>query len=92
MIRAPRRFLVHRQRTYVENGRNTVENQSKVPGEPFWSLSVLFDPGRIRQAEWTRSELPDTAPAYVHNEGSRRLQFSGLNHTTFGNTGKIISA
>ncbi len=29
------------------------------------------------------SELPDTAPAYVHNEGSERLTFSGLNHTTF---------
>jgi hypothetical protein len=26
---------------------------------------------------------PDAAPAYVHNEGSRRLRFSGLNHTTF---------
>jgi hypothetical protein len=26
---------------------------------------------------------PDTAPAYVHNEGSQRLKFSGLNHTTF---------
>jgi hypothetical protein len=26
---------------------------------------------------------PDTAPAYVHNEGSWRLAFSGLDHTTF---------
>ena len=26
---------------------------------------------------------PDAAPAYVHNEGSLRLKFSGLNHTTF---------
>ena len=26
---------------------------------------------------------PDTAPAYVHNEGSPRLKFSGLNHTAF---------
>ncbi len=33
-------------------------------------VPVLFDPGRIRQAEWTMSELPDTAPAYVQNEGS----------------------
>jgi len=56
---------------------------SQVPGEPFWSLSVLFDPGRIRQAEWTMSELPDTAPAYVQDEGSKRLVLSGLNHTTF---------
>jgi len=46
-------------------------------------LSVLFDPGRIRQAEWTMSELPDTAPANVKNEGSSRLVLSGLNHTTF---------
>ncbi len=29
------------------------------------------------------SELPDTAPACVHDEGSPRLQLSGLNHTTF---------
>ena len=36
-----------------------------------------------RQAEWTKSELPDTAPACVHDEGSRRLVLSGLNHTTF---------
>ena len=49
----------------------------------WWSLSVLFDPGRIRQAEWTKSKLPDTAPACVHDEGSRRLVLSGLNHTTF---------
>src|SRR5208337_1233683 len=41
------------------------------------------DPGRIRQAEWTKSRLPDTAPACVHDEGSRRLVLSGLNHTTF---------
>ena len=26
---------------------------SQVPWKPWWSLSVLFDPGRIRQAEWT---------------------------------------
>jgi len=56
---------------------------SQVPWKPWWSLSVFFDPGRIRQAEWTMSELPDTAPAYVQNEGSTRLQLSGLNHTTF---------
>ncbi len=56
---------------------------SQVPWKPWWSLSVLFDPGRIRQAEWTMSELPDTAPACVHDEGSKRLVLSGLNHTTF---------
>ena len=28
---------------------------SQVPWKPWWSLSVLFDPGRIRQAEWTMS-------------------------------------
>ena len=56
---------------------------SQVPWKPWWSLSVLFDPGRIRQAEWTKSELPDTAPACVHDEGSQRLVLSGLNHTTF---------
>ena len=56
---------------------------SQVPWKPWWSLSVLFDPGRIGQAEWTMSELPDTAPACVHDEGSQRLVFSGLNHTTF---------
>src|SRR5271157_4749512 len=56
---------------------------SQVPWKPLWSLSVLFDPGRIRQAEWTKSELPDTAPACVHDEGSKRLVLSGLNHTTF---------
>ncbi len=46
---------------------------SQVPWKPWWSLSVLFDPGRIRQAEWTTSKLPDTAPACVHDEGSTRL-------------------
>ena len=56
---------------------------SQVPWKPWWSLSVLFDPGRIRQAEWTKSKLPDTAPACVHDEGSKRLVLSGLNHTTF---------
>ena len=56
---------------------------SQVPWKPWWSLSVLFDPGRIRQAEWTKSKLPDTAPSYVQNEGSTRLSLSGLNHTTF---------
>ena len=56
---------------------------SQVPWKPWWSLSVLFDPGRIRQTEWTKSELPDTAPACVHDEGSKRVVFSGLNHTTF---------
>jgi hypothetical protein len=28
-------------------------------------------------------ELPDAAPSCVHNEGSVRLVFSGLNHTAF---------
>src|SRR5271166_856031 len=56
---------------------------SQVPWKPWWSLSVLFDPGRIRQAERTMSELPDTAPACVHDEGSRCLVLSGLNHTIF---------
>ena len=56
---------------------------SQVPWKPWWSLFVLFDPGRIRQAEWTMSKLPDTAPAHVQNEGSTRLSLSGLNHTTF---------
>ena len=28
---------------------------SQVPWKPWWSLSVLFDPGRIRQAEWTKT-------------------------------------
>ena len=44
---------------------------------------MLFDLGRIRQAEWTKSKLPDTAPACVHDEGSRRLVLWGLKHTTF---------
>src|SRR5208337_1072729 len=56
---------------------------SQVPWKPWWSLSVLFDPSRIRQAERTMSELPDAAPACVQDEGSKRLVFSGLNHTTF---------
>src|SRR5271165_3245896 len=56
---------------------------SQVPWKPWWPLSVLFDPGRIRQAEWTKRKLPDTAPAWVHDERSRRLVLSGLNHTTF---------
>ena len=56
---------------------------SQVPWKPWWPSPVLFDPGRIRQAEWTMSELPDTAPACVQDEGSTRLEFSGLNHTTF---------
>src|SRR4051794_1933400 len=29
---------------------------SQVPWKPWRPLSVLFDPGRIRQAEWTKSE------------------------------------
>ncbi len=45
---------------------------SKVPWKPWWSLSVLFDPSRISQAEWTTSQLPDTVPACVHDEGSTR--------------------
>ena len=31
----------------------------------------------------TRCNATDTAPAHVHNEGSRHLEFSGLNHTAF---------
>jgi hypothetical protein len=46
---------------------------SQVPWKPWWPLSVLYDPGEIGQAEWTMSKLPDTAPAYVQNEGSLRL-------------------
>jgi hypothetical protein len=46
---------------------------SQVPWKPWCPLSVLFDPGRIRQAEGTKSKLPDTAPACVHDEGSTRL-------------------
>ncbi len=59
----------------------TMENVgiSQVPWKPWWSLSVLFDPGRIRQAEWTMSKLPNTAPACVQDEGSKRLVFLGLN-------------
>ena len=46
-------------------------------------MSVLFDPGRIRQAEWTMSELPGAAPATDHDEGSPRVVISGLNRTAF---------
>ena len=46
-------------------------------------ILLFFDPGGIRQAEWTKSELPGTAPACVHDEGSRRVYISGLNHTAF---------
>jgi hypothetical protein len=31
----------------------------------------------------SRCNATDAAPAYVHNEGSGRLEFSGLDHTTF---------
>ena len=31
------------------------DGASQVPWKPWWSLSVLFDPGRIRQFEWTMS-------------------------------------
>src|SRR5271165_4284415 len=50
---------------------------SQVPWKPWWSLSVLFDPGRIRQAEGTKCELPDTAPACVHDEAPGVLYFGG---------------
>ena len=56
---------------------------SQVPWKPWWSLSVLFDPGRIRQAEWTMSELPGAAPATDHDEDSPRVLISGLNRTAF---------
>ena len=55
---------------------------SQVPWRTLVLIAVLFDPGRTRQAEWTMSELPDTAPACVHDEGSQRVVISGLNHTT----------
>ena len=42
----------------------------KYPWNPFDHSPMFFDPGRIRQAEWTMSELPDTAPACVHDIGS----------------------
>jgi hypothetical protein len=32
----------------------------------------------------TKCSATDTAPAYVHDEGSRRFQLSGLNHTALG--------
>ena len=38
---------------------------------------------RVR-ATGPRVNVPDTAPAPKHNEGSKRLQISGLNHTAFG--------
>jgi hypothetical protein len=55
----------------------------KSPWNPFDHSPMLFDPGRIRQAERTMSKLPDAAPACVHDEGSLRLVFSGLSHTAF---------
>jgi hypothetical protein len=88
VVCSPRSWVSHRGpgscrfRSPVRNHDGNV-GVSQVPWKPWWSLSVLFDPGRIRQAEWTMSELPDTAPACVHDEGSTRLVFSGLNHTTF---------
>src|SRR5208337_1363565 len=54
---------------------------SQVPWKPWWSLSVLSDPGVTRQAEWTMSELPGAAPATDHDEGSPRCVISGLNRT-----------
>ena len=44
---------------------------------------MFSDPGGTRQAEWTRSELPDAAPASDNNEGSPRGMISGLNRTAF---------
>jgi hypothetical protein len=88
VVRSPRSWASHRGpgscrfRSPIRSYDGNV-GVSQVPGKPWWSLSVLFDPGRIRQAEWTMSKLPDTAPACVHDEGSTRLVFSGLNHTTF---------
>ena len=55
----------------------------KFPWNPFDHSPMFFDPGRIRQAEWTMSKLPDAAPACVQDEGSPRLVFSGLNRTAF---------
>ena len=54
----------------------------RFPGNPGGHCPCSSTPagsGRLR----TMSELPDTASAYVHDEGSPRLQLSGLNHTTF---------
>ena len=36
-------------------GAKMGKSRAQVPWKPWWSLSVLFDPGRIRQAEWTMS-------------------------------------
>jgi hypothetical protein len=42
----------------------------KFPWNPFDHSPMFFDPGRIRQAEWTMGKLPDAAPACVHDGGS----------------------
>ena len=55
----------------------------RFPGSPLGHCPCSSTSAGSRQAEWTKSELPDTAPACVHDEGSKRLVLSGLNHTTF---------
>jgi hypothetical protein len=89
VFRSPRPAASHRGQGVVGTGlpiRNCDGNVgvSQVPGEPWWSFSVLYDPARTRQPCGTKCDAPDAARACVQDEGSRRLVISGLNHTTFG--------
>jgi regulator of RNase E activity RraA len=47
-----------------------METDYVVQSDPYLEIEALDS---LKQAEWTMSKLPDTAPAYVQNEGSTRL-------------------
>jgi len=47
-----------------------METDYVVQSDPYLEIEALDG---LKQAEWTMSKLPDTAPAYVQNEGSTRL-------------------
>ncbi len=55
-----------------------VKLSSQVPWKPSWSLSVLFDPGIIRQAEWTVSGMGHPIPGTVGSRMRIRIFHSQL--------------
>ena len=51
---------------------------SQVPGEPWWSLSVLFDPGRTRRVLWDQVQQRLTRPPLMSTtKAPRVLSFRG---------------
>ena len=50
---------------------------SQVPWKPGRSLSVLYDPGRIRLSEWTMVSCLNAALACAQDEGSKPARILG---------------